>query len=391
MNVGIDRLSFYTPFFYLNLFDLAKAQGKPEDTYIASTGQHKMAVPMPNEDIITMAANAAKRILLDEDKEQISLILFATESGIDQSKASGLYIHQLLNLPLNCRIVELKQACCSATTGLQLAISFLKTQSSHKKVLLIASDIARYELNSSPESSQGAGAVAMLLSQNPRILAIEDEAGYFAQDAMDFWRPNYRREAFVNGKLSCDLYLKGLKESWLHYQMQSGRSFNDHAGFCYHVPIPRLAEKGHQRLARQAGLKLSNEETSYQMQAALYYPKEIGNSYTASLYISLISWLNHSKKDLARQRIGLYSYGSGCTAEYFSGIIQPGYSHYLDTNYYETLLKQRKALSYEEYQSFFSFTYPTDGTRMQIPQYPSGSFTLDHVDQHQRVYREIEE
>lgn len=388
MNVGIDRLSFYTPSFYLNLVDLAKAQGKPEDTYTAGTGQYKMAVPAPNEDIVTMAADAAERVISEEDKDQIALILFATESGIDQSKAAGMYIHQLLNLSPNCRIVELKQACYGATVGLQLAMAFLKTQAPDKKVLLIASDVARYDLNTTAESSQGAGAVAMLLTQNPRVLAIEDAAGYFALDAMDFWRPNYRREAFVNGKLSCDLYLRGLKESWLHYQAQSGRNFHDHAGFCYHVPVPRLAEKGHQRLARQAGLKLSNEETTLQMQPALRYAKEMGNCYTASLYVSLASWLNHSEKDPTHQRVGLYSYGSGCTAEYFSGIVQPHYKDHLDSGYYEGLLNERKALSYEEYQSFFSFAYPTDGRRVEIAQHPSGRFTLECIDQHQRIYTE---
>lgn len=389
MNVGIDRLSFYIPSFYLNLSDLARAHGKPEDTYTTGTGQMKMAVPAPNEDIVTMAANAAERVISETDKDQIAMVLFATESGIDQSKAAGMYIHQLLGLSPNCRVVELKQACYGATVGLQLAMAFLKTQPEDKKVLLIASDVARYDLNTQAESSQGAGATAMLLTQNPRILAIEDAAGYFALDAMDFWRPNYRREAFVNGKLSCDLYLKGLKEAFLHYQMQSGRSFNDHAGFCYHVPVPRLAEKGHQRLARQEGIKLSNEETTLQMQAALHYSRQTGNCYTASLYISLASWLNHYHKDSAYQRVGLYSYGSGCTAEYFSGIVQPKYQNFLDSAYYENLLNQRTAIAYSEYQSFFSFAYPSDGSRVEAPQYPSGRFTLECVDQHQRIYREI--
>ncbi len=387
MKVGIDRLSFYTPAFYLNLSELAKVQNKPEESYLHATGQHKMAVPAPNEDIVTMAANAAERVLEGEDREQITLLLFATESGIDQSKSAGMYIHHLLGLSSRCRVVELKQACYGATVGLQMAMAYLKTQPAHQKVLLIASDIARYDTNTPPESSQGAGSAAMLLTQNPRILAIEEAAGYFALDAMDFWRPNYRREAFVNGKLSCDLYLRGLKESWLHYQAQSGFHFNDHAGFCYHVPVPRLAEKAHQRLARMAGIKLSNETTSLQMHPALRYSKEIGNTYTASLYISLASWLSSVEKEPVHQRVGLYSYGSGCTAEYFSGIIQPEYKIQLTVMDHEALLQQRKALSYEAYQSFFTFAFPNDGSRLDCPQYASGNFTLVAIDQHQRIYQ----
>jgi hydroxymethylglutaryl-CoA synthase len=63
-----------------------------------------------------------------------------------------------------------------------------------KKVLLIASDIAKYGLNTSGESSQGGGAVAMILSKNPRLVAIESGSGVYTEDVMDFWRPSYRSE-----------------------------------------------------------------------------------------------------------------------------------------------------------------------------------------------------
>src|SRR3990167_3870943 len=251
ITTGIDRISFYTSPYYLDLTTLAKAQNLPAQELCESTGQSQMSVAPPDEDVVTLAANAAYSILNDIDKDQIEILLFATESGIDQSKAAGIYVHQLLGLSKHCRVVELKQACYGATAALQMAKSLLQ-QHPTKKILLIASDIARYELNTTAEASQGCGAVAMLLAANPRILALEEEAGFYVEDAMDFWRPNYRREAFVNGRLSCDLYLKALKESWQHYQQQSNRALQDHHYFCYHTPIPRLVENAHKRLARLA-------------------------------------------------------------------------------------------------------------------------------------------
>ena len=171
-----------------------------------------------------MAANAASQCLKDENIKDIDLLLFATESSIDQSKAAGVFIHKLLGLSAHCRVIELKQACYAATAGIQLALNYIH-QNPTKKVLLLASDIARYGLNTSGESSQGAGAVAIVISASPRLLCIEPGSGYYTEDCMDFWRPNYRQEALVDGKFSCEMYLKLLKETWLHYHNTTKRDF----------------------------------------------------------------------------------------------------------------------------------------------------------------------
>ena len=43
-----------------------------------------------------------------------------------------------------------------------------------KKAIVIASDIAKYELASTGEYTQGAGAVSMLLSSNPSIISFKN-------------------------------------------------------------------------------------------------------------------------------------------------------------------------------------------------------------------------
>ena len=82
-----------------------------------------------------------------------------------------------------------------------------------KKVLVIASDVARYDLDTPGEATQGCGAVAMLISANPRLLEIDPEVGNHTEDVMDFWRPNYRATALVDGKYSTKIYLRALKKS----------------------------------------------------------------------------------------------------------------------------------------------------------------------------------
>lgn len=384
--VGIDTLAMYTSRYALELATLAKARGMDADKYHVGLGQYVMSVPPPGEDIVTMAANAAQEALRDIDVNDIELFLFATESGIDQSKAAGIYVHGLLGLSSHCRVVELKQACYSGTAALQLGLSFLRDHP-HKKVLIIASDIARYGLETSGESSQGCAAIALVLSTNPRILAIEPEYGVVTENVMDFWRPNYSHVAYVDGKYSSKLYLQMLEKSWQQYTALSNRSFQQHDYFCYHTPVPRLVEKAHQHL-----LKVNQQtQDSAHLQDSLIYARKIGNSYAASLYVGLASLLDHTQENLVGKRIGFYSYGSGCVAEYFSGVVQPDYRRALHTQYHTDLLSVRQLLTYDEYEQFFKFQYNEEGLDQEIPSYGTGSFRLTKMQQHKRIYEKVQE
>lgn len=387
LKVGIDSLSFYTSHYALDLGDLAKVRGVDSDKFYIGLGQRKMAVASPDEDIVTMAANAAVNALSGIDPSSIEMVLFATESGIDQSKAAGIYVHHLLNLPERCRVIELKQACYSATLALQLALPFLR-QNPTKKILLIASDIARYGLNTPGESSQGCGAIAMVLSANPRIIAFDSEYGVVTENVMDFWRPNYTDEAFVEGKYSSKLYLHMLEKTWQQYYALSQRTFSDHDFYCYHIPVPRLVEKAHSHLAKTCGIeKLSDELMQMHIGSSLHYGRQIGNSYTASLYVGLVSLLDLKEEDLSGKRLGFYSYGSGCVAEFFSGTVEKGYQKFLNTRKHQTMLNERRILTYAEYEAFYTFQLPKDGSVCELPHYnQTGLFRLAAIRDHKRIY-----
>lgn len=201
MSVGIDEISFYTSNYFLDLRTLADVQKIESGKYYQGIWQERMSMAAPDEDVVTMAANAANPLIDRVGTDTIGTLLFATETGIDQSKAAGVYVHRLLGLNSNCRVVELKQACYSATAAVQMACALVARQP-NKKVLVIASDVARYDLDTSGEATQGCGAVAMLISTNPRLVEIDPEVGNYTEDVMDFWRPNYRTTAIVDGKYS---------------------------------------------------------------------------------------------------------------------------------------------------------------------------------------------
>ena len=107
--VGIDKISFYVPEHYVALSVLAEEQGIDPDKFSRGIGQNKIAMCTHDEDVVTLAAEAAAKVIEGEDLNAIDTVLFATETGIDQSKAAAVYVHELLKLPRKCRAVELKQ------------------------------------------------------------------------------------------------------------------------------------------------------------------------------------------------------------------------------------------------------------------------------------------
>lgn len=385
MFVGINDISFYASDFYLPLSALAEHNGEDPDKYHQGLGQYQMGVLPLDEDIVTMGTNAAYPLVADKNPERIHTVLFATESGIDQSKSAGLYVHKLLGLHENVRVVELKQACYSATAALQMACALVARQP-EKEVLIIASDVARYGLNTPGEATQGCGAVAMRITTNPRLLIVHPEQGCHSEDVMDFWRPNYMDTALVDGKYSTHIYLKSLRSSWKNYLADEGKPYSELSRFCYHLPFGKMGEKAHKKLAVTNGASLSNESIYTTLAPTLLYNRHIGNSYAASLYIGLLSLIENDISDLSNQHIGLFSYGSGCVGEFFSMTVQPSYQQFSRKKQHLAMLECRTELNYQQYATLFNHAWPTRGEEMILPQQTTGRYRLSAIRNHQRIY-----
>lgn len=281
-----------------------------------------MSFPAPDEDIVTMGAAAALPILERHGTERIRTVLFATESGIDQSKAAGVFVHKLLGLPSGVRVVELKQACYSGTAALQMAAGIV-ARDPREQVLLIMSDVARYQLDTPGEPTQGAAAAAMLVSADPALLELEPTTDIHTADVNDFWRPNDSTTAMVDGGLSLHAYLASLMGAWDDFHARGGAGFHTIERFVYHQPFTKMAQKAHARLSQHTSHAVSPNA----LKGSLDYNRLLGNSYTASLYVGLAAMLDNSD-DLAGRRVGLFSYGSDDVGEFFTGIVQPDYAQH---------------------------------------------------------------
>lgn len=339
MKIGIDKISFNASNKYISIEELAIKRNVEIEKYTKGIGQIEMSIIDRTQDIVVLGALASKDILDKEDKEKIDLIIFATESSIDQSKAASIYIKNILNINNYCKCIEIKQACFSATAALDFARGHI-LQNENSKVLIIASDIAKYGVNTSGEVTQGAGAVAMLITKNPKILEFNNDAVSYTEDVMDFWRPNYSEVAFVDGKLSVSKYLELLSKVYEKFDRKNL------SAICLHVPYSKMAYKGL--------ISITNDEKILsEFENSITYNKKVGNIYTGSLYLSLISLLANSNSLKEGDNIGMYSYGSGAVAEFFSLKLVKGYEKMIDKEFFDNKLKNRKKLTVEEYENIF--------------------------------------
>ena len=227
----------------------------------------------------------------------------------------------------------------------------------------------------------------MLVSANPRVLALDPDAGFHAEDIMDFWRPNYREEALVDGKYSTRMYLTTLVNAWNNYKAASGRGIPDHRHFCFHLPFTKIAFKSFERLCKADALPLPpKDELDRLLEPALLYNRQTGNTYAACVYEAFSSLLDNAPGDLDGQRIGFFSYGSGCMAEFFSGVVQKGYRQHLFADAHRAMLDVRTPVTYRQYEDIFNYGVPKDGADHVFAPYRGGPFRLAGIKDHKRRY-----
>ena len=178
-------------------------------------------------------------------------------------------------------------------------------------------------------TTQGAGAVAMMITHNPRILAFNDDAVAYTEDVYDFWRPTGHSYPLVDGALSKDAYIRSFQQSWTEYAKRTNKTLADFASLCFHVPFTKMGKKALDSILTDEISDETKERLTEGYEAATYYNRYVGNIYTGSLYLSLISLLE-TRTFEAGQSIGLFSYGSGSVGEFFSGTLVAGYQDALN-------------------------------------------------------------
>jgi polyketide biosynthesis 3-hydroxy-3-methylglutaryl-CoA synthase-like enzyme PksG len=357
MTVGIEAINFYGGSAFLNvrrLFEARNLDLRRFDNLMI----HRKSVALPCEDPVSFGVNAAKPLLdqlSEQDKNRIELLVTATESGLDFGKSLSTYLHDYLGLSRSCRLFEVKHACYAGTAAFQTAINFVAAKSSPgAKALIVATDIAKAAIKGSyVEPSQGAGAVALLVSDRPDILEIDFGAnGYYSYEVMDSCRPTAEIET-GDSDLSLVAYLDCLENSFRAYASRvEGADFVSTFDYmAFHTPFPGMVKGAHRMMMRKlkgAPPAASDADFERRVTPSLAYCVEIGNIYSATLYLALCGLLDTVDLQAAK-RVALYSYGSGCCSEFFSGIIAPESKAKMSALKKRDSLNRRYELTVQEY------------------------------------------
>jgi hydroxymethylglutaryl-CoA synthase len=441
--VGIDDMALYAPKLYLDIKALAEKRQISYEKLRDGLGLHKMAIPDLHEDAATMAAEAIFELINRNqlDPRKIGRIWLGTESALDMAKPTATYAVGMVQDRLkaqygvdcfrHCDMLDMTFACIGATDALLGTIDWVQQQKDRIGIV-VASDIAKYELESTGEYTQGAGAIAILIRHNPRILKIRPLIGVASESVHDFFKP--RRERFsetpiFDGQYSNQCYQNRMMEALAHFRalaVESGLFKGDQykamserwARMIFHLPysfhakrmyveqfIQERKEKGvftsdlnklklqvpsrdafeEEKVflkAQAAFNKAISESSLYQqfvsekLEKAQRASSEMGNLYTASIFLALMSTLESDFAEgveLKGKRIGFVAYGSGSKAKVFEAVVGAEWKSAVSHFHVFQKLSARRSISYDCYEALHK------GCKMESHSPEVGRWKLDRV------------
>lgn len=402
MAFGIEAASYYVPSLYLEIKDLAEKRGIDPAKLKKGLGLHKMGLPDVHEDAATFAAEALLKLIKDYHihPKDISRIYLGTESALDAAKPTASYAIQMVEKVLekefgarcfkNCDVVDMTFACVGAVDALHNSLDFVRVNPD-KKAIVIASDYAKYELASSGEYTQGGGAVSLLISAQPDLLEIENHWGVATESVFDFFKPRryYKKEDLKNspesfpdkieiftdepvfdGQYSNQCYQDRIREAYQHYKEVSGKDqpYKNWKYLIFHLPYAFHGKRVFTEIySLENGLSYETPEEQKSVAKSEEYiqfindtiektqraSSEIGNMYTASIFMALLSALQTSfneNEELAGEEIGFLGYGSGSKSKVFAGKVSENWKQVVSKWDLFEILKNRTAIDFETYE-----------------------------------------
>ncbi|CAH0551477.1 unnamed protein product [Brassicogethes aeneus] len=449
-NVGILALELIFPSQYVDQTELEAYDGASAGKYTIGLGQQKMGFCNDREDINSLCLTVVKKLMEKHNikPEEIGRLEVGTETIIDKSKSVKTVLMQLFEPHgvTDIEGIDTTNACYGGTAALFNAISWVESSAYNRRyALVVAGDIAVYAKGSARPTG-GAGAIAILVGPNAPLVFDRGVRGTYVKHAYDFYKPDLTSEyPTVDGKLSIQCYLSALDNCYQLYCKNVAKKTNTNIDLSYfdavlfHSPYCKLVQKSLARLALNDFIMLSKDKRAVKYpnfesfndikledtyfdrdveKAFLAYSKDIfakktdpsllmasqvGNMYTPSLYGGLVSLIvSKTAEELAGNKIGLFSYGSGLASSLFSISVtkdsaQKSALDKLVSNlsHIKPLLEQRHKVSPEKFEATLEVRKENCH---KVPLEPSGSietffpgtYYLTKIDDlHRRFYNRI--
>ena len=437
MKTGIDAIAFDVAKLHLPIKTLALARNIEPEKLEKGLGLLKMTLPDTHQDTVVFGANALTKLIQDNNikLDEISRIYVGTESAIDSSKPISSFLISLMeqkfgeNTLSECDVVDFTFACIGGVDALQNCLDFVQLNPA-KKAIVVTTDFAKYDLNSTGEYTQGAGAVAMLITANPRIISFENHWGVSTKGVFDFFKPYrtisknkitgnasneswfdnleaeieiHKDQPVFDGQYSNQCYMDRTREAYFSFKKIKNAQetvYSTWTSIVMHLPY---AFQGRRMLSEIYALDASNAVVSgdenpseYQnklkeisksdeyktfvsdkLQPAELASSLIGNLYTGSIFMGLLSTLAHfydSGKEISGAKFGFLAYGSGSKSKVFEGIIQPEWKSALtDVSLFETLEKSFE-IDFETYEKLHK------KEQKESVQEPKNEWILDRIE-----------
>lgn len=401
MKVGIDCMAFDVPKIHLPIKVLAEKRNIASEKLENGLGLKKMTIPDMHQDVICFAANAlAKLIEANEiDLNEISRIYLGSESGLDASKPIASYLTSMMEEKFGneklkyCDAVDFTFACIGAIDALHNTLDYIKINP-HKKAIVIATDIAKYDLESSGEYTQGAGAVAMLISTHPRLVSFSSTFGISTQGVFDFFKPKrniskskitgnndnapwmdileteiniHKEQPIFDGHYSNECYKSRTKEAYLNFKNENHIKeilFRNWKGIIMHLPYAYQGRRtfsniyAHENKLNDDLKIISKSEAYIKLVEECIAPSErasseVGNIYTGSIFLALMSSLSvaiNNNEDLNGEKFGMIAYGSGSKSKVFEVQVEATWQEVVrKISLFETL-EESKEIDFKTYE-----------------------------------------
>ncbi len=271
--IGISGLSAYVPPNRIWLEDWCEWTGNQWPKIRDVVGR-SFRMRSQNHSVYTMAATAVMRLIqnYDIDASKVKFLGLGTESSTDNS-AGAVIVKGMVDAALraqgkapisrSCEVPEFKHACLGGVYGMKGAIRHLALDGAGSQAIVVCADIAEYARGSSGEPTQGAGAIAMLLEEDPKMVSIDLTESGSASDyrVMDFRKPmlrfcgqdrseTHQVQDFpvFNGKYSTTCYidetLHALKDMYEKRGLNAARHLASLKSIYMHRPYRRMPETG---------------------------------------------------------------------------------------------------------------------------------------------------